>query len=210
LHLLSEGRTPRRVEGVLFSGEEGMLPAQASLEKALADITEARVRRAFEAAKSWIVPKPLIEDLGLSGVGCIYHVSLEFDTPGADAYLAQAGWIEDGGAPLLPPQLVAERFTVDLVQADGTTTRMPLTGPFQGDPGERQLWQYASDTAQVQIVDACALSGSYWTVAAALTEEPLELIITDPQTGTSASHVLWTDREAVARLADSASLTACS
>ena len=103
LHLLAEGRTPRQVEGIRFSGPQGMLPDQDTLEKALSDITKARVRRAFEAAKGWTVPKPLMNDLGLGDVDCIYHVSLEFDTPGADAYLAEAGWIEEGGAPLEPP-----------------------------------------------------------------------------------------------------------
>jgi hypothetical protein len=209
LYLLAEGRTPRQVEGVLFSGAQGMLPGQASLEKALADITKARVRRAFEAAKSWTVPQPLIDDLGLTGVDCIYHVSLEFGTPGADAYLTQAGWIEERGAPLEPPQLVAERFTVDLVTTDGSSTRLPLTGPFQGSAGEGRLWEYGSDTAKVQIIDGCDLSGSYWTVAAAVTDEPLELVITDPEAGITVSQLLWTDRESVSRLADTASLPSC-
>jgi hypothetical protein len=209
LHLLAEGRTPRQVEGIRFSGPQGMLPGQATLEKALADITKARVRRAFEAAKGWTVPQPLIDDLGLTGIDCIYHVSLEFDTPGADAYLAEAGWIEEGGAPLEPPQLVTERFSVDLVKADGTSTRLPLTGPFQGAAGDGQLWEHVSDAAKVQIIDGCDLSGSYWTVAAAVTDEPLELVITDPETGTSVSQLLWTDRESTSRLSDTASLPAC-
>ncbi len=209
LHLLAEGRTPRQVEGIRFSGPQGMLPAQARLEKALTGITKARVRRAFEAAKGWTVPQPLIDDLGLGAIDCIYHVSLEFDTPGADAYLAEAGWIEEGGAPLEPPQLVTERFSVDLVKADGSSTRLPLTGPFQGAAGDGQLWEYVSDIAKVQIIDGCDLSGSYWTVAAAVTDEPLELVITDTETGTSVSQLLWTDRESTSRLSDTASLRAC-
>jgi hypothetical protein len=98
---------------------------------------------------------------------------------------------------------------VDLVTADGSSTRLPLIGPFQGSPGDGRLWEYGSDTAKVQIIDGCDLSGSYWTVAAAVTDEPLELVITDPQAGTTESQPLWTDRESVSRLADTASLPSC-
>ncbi len=210
LQLLAEGRTPRQLEGVLFSGPQGMLPAKATLEKALDDITRSRVRRAFEAAKGWTVPQPLIRDLGLKDVACIYHVSLEFDTLGADAYLTQAGWIAEGGNPARPPELVEGRFTVELVTADGTTTVLPLIGPLQGAPGEGELWEYGSDTAKVQIVDGCDLGDSFWTVAAAVTDEPLELVITDPVSGVSVTQLLWTDREAVSRLVDTVSLPFCS
>jgi len=209
LHLFAEGRTPRLVEGVLISGAEGMLPPRAQLNKALRDVTKARVRRAFEAAKGWKIPRPLITDLGLKDVRCVYHVSLAFDTLGADAYLAQAGWIKDGGTPLEPPQLVEERFTVDLVRADGQSSRLPLTGPYEGSSGAGQYWEHSSDDAKVQVIDGCALSGSLWVIAAAVTDEPLELQVTDDRTGATASYVLWTDREEVARLADSASLVSC-
>jgi hypothetical protein len=209
LHLLAEGRTPRQVEGVLLSGPEGMLPRQSSLEVALRDVTRSRVRRAFEAAKNKVVPKPLIEDLGLGEVECVYHVSLELDTLGADAYLAEAGWIKDGGPALEPPQLVEPRFSVELARADGETTALPLTGPYQGTSGESAFWQYAGDRAQVLIADGCGLSGTFWTVAAAVTDEPLELTITDTTTGTPVSTVLWTDRAEVSRLVDTASLTGC-
>ena len=193
----------------MFSGAEGMLPRQSSLEAALEDITRSRVRRAFEAAKNKVVPRPLIEDLGLGEVDCVYHVSLEFDTLGADAYLAEAGWIKDGGPALEPPQLVEPRFSVELARADGETTSLPLTGPYQGTDGEGAFWEHASDDAKVVIVDGCDLSGSFWTVAAAVTDEPLELTITDTTTGTPVSAVLWTDREEVSRLVDTASLTGC-
>jgi hypothetical protein len=209
LHLFAEGRTPGRVEGVRFSGAQGMLPRQAALEAALRDITRARVRRAFEATKSWTVPEPLIRDLGLRGVECIYHVSLDLDTTGAAAYLAQAGWISRGGAAQ-PPQVVPERFTVALVSADGTSTQLPLTGPLQGSPGEGRLWEYESQGAKVQLIDGCEVSGTYWTVAAAVTDEPLELVVTDPQTGTSVTQLLWTDREDVSGLSDTVSLPFCS
>jgi hypothetical protein len=209
LHLLAEGRTPRQVEGVLLSGPEGMLPRQASLEEALRDVTRSRVRRAFEAAKNKVVPKPLIEDLGLGEVECVYHVSLELDTLGANAYLAEAGWIRDGGPALEPPQLVEPRFSVELARADGETTALPLTGPYQGTSGESAFWQYAGDRAQVLIADGCGLSGTFWMVAAAVTDEPLELTITDTTTGTPVSTVLWTDRAEVSRLVDTASLTGC-
>jgi hypothetical protein len=210
LFLFAEGRTPRQVEGVLFSGPQGMLPRQASLDKALADITRSRVRRAFEAAKGWNVPQPLIKDLGLGDVTCVYHVGLDLDSSGAAAYLAQAGWIEEGSTPLIPPQPVAERFTVDLVSADGTTTRLPLSGPLEGSANAGRLWEYGTDGATVLLVEACAISGTYWIVAGARTDEPLELVVGDPQTGASVSQILWTDREAVSRLADTVSLDICS
>jgi hypothetical protein len=210
LQLLAEGRTPRQLEGVLFSGPQGMLPAKATLEKALDDVTKSRVRRAFEAAKGWTVPRPLIRDLGLKDVACIFHVSLGFDTLGADAYLTQAGWIAEGGNPARPPELVEGRFTVELVTADGTVTELPLSGPLQGAPGDGQLWEYSSQAAKVQIVDGCGLGDSLWTVAAAVTDEPLELVITDLVSGESATQLLWTDREAVSRLADTVSLPFCS
>jgi hypothetical protein len=209
LHLLAEGRTPRQVEGVMFSGDEGMLPRQASLEAALDDITRSRVRRAFEAAKNKVVPRPLIEDLGLGEVGCVFHVSLDLETLGADAYLAEAGWIRDGGPALEPPQLVEPRFSVELASSDGDTTDLPLTGPYQGTAAEGAFWEHATDSAKVVIVDGCDLSGTFWTVAAAVTAEPLELTITDPSTGTSATSVLWTDREETSRLVDTASLSGC-
>lgn len=210
LLLFAEGRTPRQVEGVLFSGPQGMLPRQASLDKALAGISRSRVRRAFEAAKAWSVPQPLINDLGLRDVTCVYHVGLDLDTPGAAAYLARAGWIEEGGTPLVPPQPVAERFTVDLVSADGTTTRLPLVGPLEGSANAGRLWEYGGDGAKVQVVEACAISGTYWIIAGARTQEPLELVVGDPQTGVTVSQILWTDREAVSRLTDTVSLDICS
>lgn len=210
LLLFAEGRTPRQVEGVLFAGPQGMLPRQASLDKALADVTRSRVRRAFEAAKAWSVPQPLIKDLALGEVTCVYHVSLDLDTPGAAAYLARAGWIEEGGTPLVPPQPVVERFAVDLVSSDGTTTRLPLSGPLEGSADAGRLWEYAADGAKVQIVEACAISGTYWIIAGARTDEPLELVVGDPQTGATVSQILWTDREAVSRLADTVSLDICS
>ncbi len=154
-------------------------------------------------------PSPSSLTWGSRDVGCVYHVSLAFDTLGADAYLAQAGWIRDGGAPLEPPRLVEERFIVDLVRADGQSSRLPLTAPYEGSSGAGQYWEHSSDAAKVQIIDGCALSGSLWTVAAAVTDEPLELTVTDTQSGAAASYVLWTDREDVARLADTASLAGC-
>ena len=209
LHLLAEGRTPRQVEGVMFSGAQGMLPREAALDAALRDVTRSRVRRAFEAAKRGIVPRPLMEDLGLGAVDCVYHVSLEPESLGADAYLAEAGWIRDGGPALEPPQLVEPRFSVELARADGEITSLPLTGPYEGTSGEGAYWEHAADGAKVVILDGCDLSGSFWTVAAAVTDEPLELTITDVTTGTPISSVLWTDREEVSRLVDTASLTSC-
>ena len=209
LFLFAEGRTPRTIEGVRFSGAEGMLPRPSTLERAVRDLTPARVRRAFEAAKAQQVPRPLIEDLGLRDVRCVFHVSLEFDTLGAEAYLAQAGWIREGGPALQPPQPVEPRFEVSLQRADGTVEQLPLTGPFQGSPGDGELWEHTGDAAKVIIIDGCELSGTLWTVAAAVTDEPLELHVTDTVTGSTATHVLWTDREATSRLTDTSAL-ACS
>jgi hypothetical protein len=210
LHLLVEGRTPRRVEGVMFSGPQGMLPRQPSLDRALDDLTRSRVKRAFEAAKNKVVPRPLMADLGLGEVDCVFHVSLELDSLGADAYLAQAGWIRDGGPALEPPQLVEPRFMVDVARADGETTDLPLIGPYQGTAGEGLFWEHASDDgAKVIIIDGCPLSGSFWTVAGAVTDEPLELTVRDAVTGAEATFPLWTDREETSRLVDTASLTGC-
>jgi hypothetical protein len=210
LHLLVEGRTPRRVEGVMFSGPQGMLPRQSSLDRALDDLTRSRVKRAFEAAKNKVVPRPLMADLGLGEVDCVFHVSLELDSLGADAYLAQAGWIRDGGPALEPPQLVEPRFMVGVARADGETTDLPLIGPYQGTAGEGLFWEHASDDgAKVVIIDGCPLSGSFWTVAGAVTDEPLELTVRDAVTGAEATFPLWTDREETSRLVDTASLTGC-
>ena len=71
------------------------------------------------------------------------------------------------------------------------------------------LWRYASQGAQVELLDACSLSSSFWTIAAADTDEPLQLMITDSVTGTSASHLLWTDRADTSWLADTSSLPIC-
>lgn len=209
LLLLAEGRTPRHIEGVVFYGDEGMLPSRAKLDGALKGINNSRVRRAFETAKNSRVPQGIIEDLGLARPDRVYHVSFEFDTLGADAYLAEAGWIKDGGKPIDPPLPVEERFTVEIVRADGETVRLPLVGPLVGSDAEGQLWRYRSDDTMVQIIDACALGGSFWTLAAATIDEPVELVITDTHSGAVASHVLWTDREDVARLSDSSALTTC-
>jgi hypothetical protein len=206
LFLLAEGRTPGRVEGVRFYGDPGMLPRQATLDRSLRDITNARIRRAFETAKNKLMPDQLIEELGLRDVVCVFHVGLDFDSPGAQAYLAEAGWIRQGGAAIQPPQLVDDRFTVELVRADGQTAALPLTGPLQDSPGEGSYWEYSSDTAKVRILDSCGLGGTFWTVAAAATEEPLELVVTDTETGHAATHLLWTDREPISRLTDTAAL----
>jgi hypothetical protein len=206
LFLLAEGRTPGRVEGVRFSGEQGMLPSTAALERAVKGLTQARVRRAFEAAKTQLVPDQLIDTLGLRGVDCIFHVALDVETPGGPAYLAEAGWIRDGGPAAQPPQLVEPRFDVQLRHADGTADPVPLTGPWQGSPGEGVYWEHATDEAKVRIVDGCSLGGAFWTLAAAVTDEPLELVVTDTQTGNALEQVLWTDREVVSRLADTAGL----
>jgi hypothetical protein len=209
LYLLTEGRTPRHVEGIVFSGREGMVPARVKLDQALKRITNGRVRRAFETAKGGRVPQGLVEDLGLKRVDRVHHVSLDFETFGADSYLAEAGWIKEGGAPIEPPKLVEERFTVELMRAGGASTPVPLAGPFVGTDDEGQRWEYASDDALVEIIDACGLSGSFWTVAGVATDEPVELIVTDTRSGTSASHLVWTDRRDVSRLADTSSLPVC-
>ena len=54
-----------------------MLPASAKLDKVVKDLTNARVRRAYETAKNGRVPQGIIEDLGLKKVERVHHVSLE-------------------------------------------------------------------------------------------------------------------------------------
>jgi hypothetical protein len=209
LMLLTESRTPRQLEGIVFSGGESMLPAQAKLGKDLKSLTNSRVRRAYETAKNGRVPQGIIEDLGLKKVDRIHHVSLDFDTLGAEAYLAAARWIKTGGAPIEPPNPVEQRFTVEIVQAGGDSQMVPLVGPLVGSDAEGQRWEHASKTALVQIIDTCALTGSFWTWAGVLADEPVELVITDTTDGTLVSHLVWTDRRDVSRMSDTASLTSC-
>ena len=209
LSLIAEGRTPRQLEGVVFSGEKGMLPSRAALEKALKPVTKARVRRAFETAKGGRVPQAIIEDLGLKRVDRVHHMSLTFDTLGADHYLAEAGWLREGGAPIESPQLVDGRFTVEIVRADGERMPVPLVGPFVGSDAEGSRWNYAASGAIIGIIDACDLGGTFWTWAGVRTTEPVELEVTDTTSGTTATHIVWTDRRDVSRMADTASLPTC-
>jgi hypothetical protein len=209
LMLFSESRTPRQLEGIVFSGKEGMLPGTAKLEKVIDGLTKARVRRAYETAKRRRVPRGIIEDLGLKGVERVHHVSLDFDTLGADAYLAAARWIKEGGKISEPPSPVDARFTVEIVTADGARTDVPVVGPLVGSDAEGQRWEHATDGVLVEIIDNCALSGAFWTWAGVATEEPVELVITDTTDGTSVSHLVWTDRRDVSRLSDTSSLTSC-
>jgi hypothetical protein len=209
LLLFTESRTPRKVEGVVFSGSEGMLPTSAKLQKVVNSLTNARVRRAYEAAKNGRVPQGIIEDIGLKGVDRVHHISLAFDSLGSDAYLAAARWIKEGGAPIEPPSPVEARFEVEIVQADGERQPVPLVGPLVGSDAEGRRWEHASADALVQIIDACALSGSFWTWAGVLADEPVELVITDTQNGTSVSHLVWTDRRDVSRMADTSALSSC-
>lgn len=209
LYLLTEGRIPRSVEGIVFSGGEGMLPEQAALAAKVEDLPKSRVRRAYELASNGRLPKALMGDLGLRGVQRVHHVDLDFETLGSDAYLALAGWIRKGGQPIEPPALVEQRFTVELVRADGSRSELPLTGPFVGSDAAGSRWEYGSNEARVQISDSCRLTGSFWTWAGARTDEPLELAITDTVSGQTVSHLLWSDRREVSTMADTAALTGC-
>lgn len=210
LFLFAESRTPRQLEGILFSGQDGMLPSSAKLANGIDDLTNARVRRAYETAKNGKVPKGIIEDLGLKRVERVHHVSLDFETLGAAAYLAAARWIKEGGAPIEPPSPVEARFAVEIVTADGTRMDIPLVGPLVGSDAEGRRWEHANETALVEIIDSCQLSGAYWTWAGVATDEPVELVITDMVDGTAVSHLVWTDRRDVSRHSDTSSLTSCS
>ena len=61
----------------------------------------------------------------------------------------------------------------------------------------------------VEIIDNCGLTGAFWTWAGVVTDEPVEMVITDTTNGTSVSHLVWTDRRDVSRLADTSALTSC-
>lgn len=209
LFLIIEGRIPRSVEGIVFTGDEGMLPNRAQLGEVLEELPKSRVRRAYEMAENGREPNALIDDLGLREVQRVHHVDLDFETLGAEAYLAIAGWIREGGEPIKPPALVDERFTVELARADGSSTPLPLIGPFVGSKEAGSRWEYGSTDARVQVVDNCRLTGSFWTWAAARTDEPLELIITDTVSGDAVSQLLWTDRRELSRLSDTSALTSC-
>lgn len=210
IHLFAEGRTPRQVEGVVISGVPGMLPPRAQLDKRLKSITNARIRRAFETAKGGRVPKGILEDLGVKGVECVHHVSLDLETLGADAYLAEAGWIKDGGRALEPPKPVEDRFSVEIRRASGESTTLPLLGPLVGSAEAGRRWDYGADGVQVEIANGCALSDSFWVIAATETNEPLELVVTDSLTDGSSSHVLWNDRDGPAWIADTEGLESCN
>ncbi len=209
LVLLSESRTPRQLEGIVFTGRDGMLPNASKLDKGIKDLTNARVRRAYETAKNGRVPRGIIEDLDLKRVERVHHVGLDFETLGADAYLGIARWIKEGGRPIEPPSPVEPRFAVEVVTADGERTDVPLVGPLVGSDAEGRRWEHANDTAVVEIIDSCQLNGAYWTWAGVVTDEPVELVITDLLDGTSVSHLVWTDRRDVSRHADTAALTSC-
>ena len=138
LHLLAEGRTPRQVEGVLFSGAQGMLPGQASLEKALGGHHQGTRPARLRGRQGLDRPAAAHRRPGPDG----RRLRLPRQ-PRVRARLArtptspQAGWIDEGGAPLEPPQLVAERFTVDLVSADGVQHAAAADRPLAGQPPAR-------------------------------------------------------------------------
>jgi hypothetical protein len=209
LMLFIEGRVPHSVEGIVLSGPEGMLPPRAQLLKALESLPKSRVRRASELAANGRRPGALIDKLGLRQVERIYNADLTFQTLGAKAYLALAGWIDAGDKPIELPALVEERFVVELVRADGSRERLPLIGPLVGSDAARSRWDYGSDTARVQILDQCRSSGTFWDWAVARLDEPVELAITDTQSGETFSQLLWTDRQDVSSLSDTTTLTSC-
>jgi hypothetical protein len=209
LLLLAEGRTPGTVEGVVFSGPQGMLPSAAKLRKNIKPIRYGQARRAFEAARNGGVPGGMISRLGLKHVGRVHHVSLDFSTLGARYDLAQAGWIDDQRGRIEAPALVEPRFAVELVNADGSSRPVALTGPLAESSAGQRLWQYSAPDVRVEIIDACDLSGTFWIAAGAVTDEPIELDVTDTSTGTEATVLLWTDRQEVSRAVDTAALTSC-
>jgi len=209
IFLFVEGRVPRSVQGVVFSGPEGMLPVRADLAKALTSLPKARVRRAAELAQNGRRPNALIDSLGLRKVERVHNVDLDFETLGADAYLAIAGWIREGRKPIEPPALVDQRFIVELVHVDGTREELPLTGPFVGSPEAGSSWEYGTTDARVQVRDECRLSGTFWDWAAARVTEPVELAITDTQTGTTTSQLLWTDLHDLSRVSSSSTIDSC-
>jgi hypothetical protein len=210
LFLIIEGRVPRSVEGIVFTGNEGMLPPRARLTEFVAKLPKSRVRRAYEMAENGREPNALIDDLGLRRVQRVHHIDLDFQSLGSEAYLAIAGWIREGGKPIEPPALVEERFTVELARADGSRTPLPLIGPFVGSDEAGTRWDYGTTEARVQIADNCRLTGSFWTWAVARTDEPLELVITDTVAGESVAQLLWTDRSELSSLSDTSALSTCS
>jgi hypothetical protein len=186
-----------------------MLPARADLAKSLTSLPKARVRRAAELAQNGRRPNALIDSLGLRKVERVHNVDLDFETLGADAYLAIAGWIREGRKPIEPPALVDQRFIVELVHVDGTREELPLTGPFVGSPEAGSSWEYGTTDARVQVRDECRLSGTFWDWAAARVTEPVELAITDTQTGTTTSQLLWTDLRDLSRVSSSSTIDSC-
>ena len=86
---------------------------------------------------------------------------------------------------------------------------MPIVGPLVGSEGDGLRWQHATDGALIEIIDNCDLTGAFWTWAGVVTDEPVELVITDTTNGTTVSHLVWTDRRDVSRMADTSALTSC-
>jgi hypothetical protein len=195
LMLFAESRLPGNIEGVMFSGSARLLPERAVLERRLDGITDGRVRRAFEHAVNGGTPQPLMDELGLRQVRCVHHVSLDFADVDAADRLFLAGWLKedpefadtatdesdsnetDQRAP--PADAEDDRFIIETIDSEGRLGEIPLlAGPSRRESSIR-TWTFQDDESLGQVIDACALTGSYWGLVGSLTESGFEATFLD-------------------------------
>ena len=194
LLLIAEGRLPGRVEGVIFSGGSRLLPAPGQLERRLRGITDGRVRRAFEAAVNDVRPRPIIADLGLRDVRCVHHVDLDFDDRDASERLFAAGWLKDDPDRIASIDTGDEgdrgdssnraaapdrRFVVETIDLGGRFDEIPrLAGPSERR-SSIATWTFQDIDSLAQVIDACELTGTYWTLLGSRTESGFEASFRD-------------------------------
>lgn len=206
LMLFAESRLPGRVEGVVFSGPARLLPERATLERRLRAITDGRVRRAFEAAVNGGIPQPLIDELGLRQVRCVHHIGLDFSDDDAKDRLFAAGWLKedpefvtpgaddegsDDGSPDDDAPLVDaedDRFLLEVIDSEGRLGEIqPVAGPSRRQSSIR-TWTFQDSESLAQLIDACALTDSFWGIVGSLTESGFEATFLDLARNESSSY----------------------
>lgn len=201
--LFAEARLPGRVEGVAVSGGGRLLPARSALDRRIGDLTDGRVRRAFETAVNGRVPRAILRDLGLRQVRCVHHVRLDFDDPDATDRLFAAGWLKadpersepaDGDDPVEsdagePGTNVGReedaRFVAETVDAGGRFDEIPLlSAPSERDSTIR-TWTFQDGETLAQVIDGCPLTGAFWVLVGSRSEASFELTLHDRSAGES-------------------------
>ena len=206
LTLFAESRLPGTIEGVSFSGPARLLPDRATLERRLRDITDGRIRRAFEHAVNGGTPRPLMNELGLRQVKCVHHVALDFADPDARDRLFLAGWLKEdpefvepatdetdaGSTDERAPVTEAEdgRFLIETIDSEGRLDEIaPRAGP-SGRLSSIRTWTFQDEESLGQVIDACSLTGSYWGILGSLTESGFEATFLDVIRNASSSYLV--------------------